>query len=57
MLGMKLDRSIRSLVYNQRGMAFFALAEYPQVIRDFSKAVLYDPRAAETIRIGGLRTG
>jgi len=27
MLGMKLDRSVRSLVYNHRGMAFFALAD------------------------------
>jgi len=45
MLGMKLDRNIRSLVYNHRGMAFFALADYPRAIRDFSKAVLYDPES------------
>lgn len=38
-LHMKLDPSLRSLVYNHRGMAHFALAEYPRAIEDFSRAV------------------
>ncbi len=54
MLGMKLDRSIRSLVYNHRGMAFFALADYPRAIRDFSKAVLYDPESCRNHANRGL---
>lgn len=41
-LRLKLDPAIRSLVYNHRGMALFALAEYQKGIEDFSKAIEYD---------------
>ncbi len=38
----QLDPAICSLVYNHRGMARFALAEYPQGIEDFNRALEYD---------------
>lgn len=41
-LRMKLDSPIRSLVYNHRGMALFALADYQKAIDDFSKALQYN---------------
>ena len=41
-LRMKLEPSIRSLVYNHRGMALFALADYQKAIDDFSKAMQYN---------------
>ena len=54
MLSMKLERSIRSLVYNHRGMAFFALADYARAIRDFSKAILYDSESCRNHTNRGL---
>jgi len=41
-LKMKLDPAIRSLVYNHRGMALFALAEYQKGIEDFNKSIEYN---------------
>ena len=41
-LHMKLDPALRSLVYNHRGMALFALADYQRAIEDFSKALHYN---------------
>ncbi len=38
-LRMKLEPPLRSLVYNHRGMALFALAEYLRAIEDFSRAI------------------
>jgi GTP pyrophosphokinase len=43
LLGMRLKRPIRSLVYNHRGMAWFALGEYRKSRHDFSKAISFDP--------------
>lgn len=42
-LRMKLDHSLRSLVYNHRGMAHFSLSEYQKSIKDFSRAIEFDP--------------
>lgn len=42
LLGMRLKRPIRSLVYNHRGMAWFALGEYRKGLNDFSKAISFD---------------
>lgn len=42
-LRLKIKDSVRSLVYNHRGMAFFGLADYLRAIRDFSKSLSYDP--------------
>ncbi len=41
-LRMKLDPAIRSLIYNHRGMALFALAGYQKGIEDFGKAIEYN---------------
>ncbi len=41
-LHMKLEPSLRSLVYNHRGMAHFAMAEYQRAVDDFSRAVHYN---------------
>lgn len=37
-----MEPRIRSLVYNHRGMALFALADYQKGVDDFSKAVEYN---------------
>ncbi|WP_321368210.1 tetratricopeptide repeat protein [uncultured Desulfuromusa sp.] len=42
-LKIKLDPAIRSLVYNHRGMALFALAEYNKGLEDFNKSIEYNP--------------
>lgn len=41
-LRLKLDSRIRSLVYNHRGMALFALAEYHKGVEDFSRAIEFN---------------
>ncbi len=43
LLGMKLDRKMRGLVYNHRGMAFFAMGQHRRALNDFSSAIRYDP--------------
>ncbi len=45
-LRLKLKDSVRSLVYNHRGMAYFGLSDYLRAIRDFSKAITYNPENA-----------
>jgi putative GTP pyrophosphokinase len=42
-LRLKIKDSVRSLVYNHRGMAYFGLSDYPRAIRDFSKSITFDP--------------
>ena len=42
-LRLKIRDAVRSLIYNHRGMAFFALGDYLRAIRDFSKSLSYDP--------------
>lgn len=42
-LKLKIKDRVRSLVYNHRGMAYFALSDYPRAIRDFTKSISYDP--------------
>ena len=41
-LRLKLEPLLRSLVYNHRGMALFALAEYGRAIEDFSRAIQFN---------------
>ena len=43
LLGMRLDRKMRGLVYNHRGMAYFAMGKHPRALKDFSSAISYDP--------------
>jgi putative GTP pyrophosphokinase len=42
-LRLKIKDSVRSLVYNHRGMAYFGLSDYLRAIHDFSKSINYDP--------------
>ena len=41
-LNLKLDPAIFSLVYNHRGMALFALAEYQKGVEDFNNSIEYN---------------
>ncbi len=41
-LRQKLDGTISSLIYNHRGMAWFALAEYQQGTADFDKSIEFN---------------
>jgi len=43
LLNMQLERPIRALVYNHRGMALFAQGQLEQAAKDFTKAIGYDP--------------
>ena len=43
LLGMQLDRKMRALVYNHRGMAYFAMGSQQRALKDFSSAIGYDP--------------
>ncbi|MBE0574606.1 MAG: tetratricopeptide repeat protein [Desulfuromonadales bacterium] len=42
LLSMQLDRKVRGLVYNHRGMAYFAMGHHQRALKDFSNAVTYD---------------
>lgn len=43
LLGMRLKKKIRALVYNHRGMAHFAKGNFRQALKDFSRSISYDP--------------
>lgn len=43
LLGMKLKKRVRALVYNHRGMAYFALGETRKALKDFDRAVHFEP--------------
>ena len=43
LLGMQLERKMRALVYNHRGMAHFAMGSYQRALKDFANAIKYDP--------------
>ncbi len=43
LLGMQLIPTMRGLVYNHRGMAFFAMGNHQRALKDFSSAIKYDP--------------
>ncbi len=45
LLGMQLDWKTRALVYNHRGMASFAMGSHQRALKDFSRAINYDPRS------------
>jgi putative GTP pyrophosphokinase len=42
LLEMPLEKRIRAMVFNHRGMAHFSLGEFPRASRDFSQSILYD---------------
>lgn len=43
LLGMQLERKMRGLVYNHRGMAHFAMGNYQRALKDFANSIKYDP--------------
>lgn len=45
LLGMQLDRKMRGLVYNHRGMAYFAMGSHQRALKDFFSAISYDPES------------
>ncbi len=45
LLGMRLDRKMRGLVYNHRGMAYFASGSHLRALKDFTQAISYDPES------------
>ena len=45
-LRMKITGPVRSLVYNHRGMAHFALSQHTEALRDFTRAIRTDPSSA-----------
>ena len=53
-LRLKIKDSVRSLVYNHRGMAYFGLSDYLRAIRDFSKSITYDPENVRCFNNRGL---
>lgn len=42
LLGMQLDRKMRGLIYNHRGMAYFAMGHHQRALKDFSSAIRYN---------------
>ena len=42
LLGMRLEPKIRALVYNHRGMAYFALGSHQRALNDFTRAIKHD---------------
>lgn len=42
LLEMSLEKEVRAMVYNHRGMARFSLGDFPLASRDFSQSILYD---------------
>ncbi len=52
LLGMKLNKSVRSLVYNHRGMAFFVMGNYSRSLKDFNRAISHN---GDNCRIYGNR--
>ncbi|GHT66035.1 (p)ppGpp synthetase [Spirochaetia bacterium] len=44
-LEMKIDDTIRSLIYKHRGMAYFAQSKYQEAIEDFSHSLKWDAKS------------
>ncbi|HOF40570.1 MAG TPA: (p)ppGpp synthetase [Candidatus Hydrogenedentes bacterium] len=42
-LRMKTSRPVRSIIYNHRGMAYLAIAQYPRAEKDFTRAIHFNP--------------
>ena len=53
-LDMKPDKSICSLIYKHRGMAFFARSNYEGAIADFSESIKLDPKSYKTAYYEGV---
>jgi len=53
-LRMKPKPHVRSIVYNHRGMASFALGEYTKSIKDFNRALEFNPKNTRILNNRGL---
>ncbi len=54
LLGMQIDRKMRGLVYNHRGMAYFALGNHQRALKDFTNAIRYDAESDRSYANRGL---
>ena len=54
LLGMQLERKMRGLVYNHRGMAYFAMGNYQRALKDFANSIKYDPESDQGYANRGL---
>jgi len=50
----KPSNHVRSIIYNHRGMAYFALSNYKLAINDFSKAISFNNRNISALNNRGL---
>ncbi|MBN1408880.1 MAG: tetratricopeptide repeat protein [Calditrichaceae bacterium] len=53
-LRMKPKSHVRSIIYNHRGMAYFSLSEYAKSLKDFSRALEYNPKNTRILNNRGL---
>ncbi len=53
-LRQKINPTIRSIVYNHRGMAYFVLGEYEKAISDFSRSLKFDSQNLRALNNRGL---
>ncbi len=53
-LRMRVNPKIRSIIYTHRGMAYFILSEYDKAVKDFSKAIDYDPQNVKAYNNRGI---
>ncbi len=54
LLRMRLNETVRSIVYNHRGMAWFVLSRYDRAQSDFHKALEYNPKNFRALNNLGL---
>ncbi|MBN2412387.1 tetratricopeptide repeat protein [candidate division KSB1 bacterium] len=53
-LDLELDNTVRSIIFNHRGMAYFILSEYQKSIDDFSKSIENNPESFRAYNNRGL---
>jgi ppGpp synthetase/RelA/SpoT-type nucleotidyltranferase/regulator of sirC expression with transglutaminase-like and TPR domain len=53
-LKVKPSNHVRSIIYNHRGMVYFALSNYKTAINDFSKAITFNNRNISALNNRGL---
>ena len=53
-LRMRPKAHVRSIIYNHRGMAYFSLSEYTKSLKDFARALEYNPKNTRILNNRGL---
>ena len=53
-LRMRPKAHVRSIIYNHRGMAYFSLSEYTKSLKDFTRALEYNPKNTRILNNRGL---